>query len=75
MASRLAEYRKRAGLTQRQVAQAARCSEQMIAAIEAGRRRAPNVYIAQRIARALGVPVDVLFPPDEEPGKEERSSA
>ena len=75
MASRLAEYRKRAGLTQRQVAQAARCSEQLIAAIEAGRRRSPNVYIAQRIARALGVPVDVLFPPDEEPGKEERTSA
>jgi len=75
MASRLAEHRKRAGLTQRQGAQAARWSEQLIAAIEAGRRRAPNVYIAQRIARALGVPVHVLFPPDEEPGKEERTSA
>ncbi|WP_374713325.1 helix-turn-helix transcriptional regulator [Symbiobacterium terraclitae] len=73
--TRLAEFRKRAGLTQKQVAQAASCSEQLITAIETGRRRLPNVYIAQRIARAVGVPVHVLFPPDEEPREEERPSA
>jgi len=64
---RLLEYRKRLGMSQRDVARKAGCSEEYICWLETRRRTLPNVYVAQRIARAVGATVEELFPLEEEP--------
>ncbi len=57
---RVALARKRAGLTQPQLAEKVGVSRPTIARIETG-GHAPSVTIALAIARALGEPVETLF--------------
>lgn len=55
--------RKTTGLTQAELATAVDVSRQTIVAIERG-DYSPSVYLALRIARRLGDPVESLFPLD-----------
>lgn len=57
----LKEVRTQKGLTQRAIANAAGTSERVYQDYEYG-RRTPNVYMAIRIAKALGTDVTQLFP-------------
>jgi DNA-binding XRE family transcriptional regulator len=59
---RLRQFRKRAGLTQAQLAVRAGVSRQLIGAVEAG-RHLPRVDAAIAIAAVLGVDVDTVFSP------------
>jgi len=59
----LKDRRKRAGLTQAQLAGLVEVSRQTIIAIERG-DYSPSVYLALRIARTLDTTVEELFPLD-----------
>ncbi len=56
------EHRRLAGLTQAQLATAGQVSRQSIVSVERG-DYAPSVYLALRLALALGTTVEALFPP------------
>jgi len=56
---RVAQVRKRAGLTQQQLAERVGVGRVAVARIEAG--TVPSVALALRIARELGRPVEALF--------------
>jgi putative transcriptional regulator len=58
--SRIRAVRKGAGLTQQDLAAAVQVSRQTIIAMETG-DYAPSVYLAIKIARALGVTVESLW--------------
>lgn len=58
--SSLKQVRKAAGYTQAQLAQLTGVSRQTIIATERG-DYAPSVYLALRIARALGTTVEEIF--------------
>ena len=60
----IAYWRAYYGVSQGQIAIKARVSRAEIAMIEAD-KRAPNVYIALKIANALKMPVEELFFDDE----------
>jgi len=69
--SALAEYRKRANLTQGELALAAGLTQGAITHIESGRTSSPEIITLRKIAAALiehGVDcsVDDIFPPDQE---------
>lgn len=66
MVYKLREIRKERGMTQTELAQAARIHRVTIAKYEAG-QCVPSVDRAERMASALGVPVDELI------GKEDAS--
>jgi putative transcriptional regulator len=57
---RVAQGRKRAGLTQPQLAEKVGVGRASIARIEAG-KTSPSVTLALAIARELGEPVETLF--------------
>ncbi|WP_374712966.1 helix-turn-helix transcriptional regulator [Symbiobacterium terraclitae] len=59
--NRVRQLRLAAGLTQAALAKAAGCTEQAIYYIEHNKRN-PSLALAQRIARAVGAPVHVVFP-------------
>ncbi|MFD1506425.1 helix-turn-helix transcriptional regulator [Georgenia yuyongxinii] len=64
--------RKELGLTQAELAAAVHISRQTVISIESG-GYAPSVYLALRIARALGAPVEDLFiEADDDSEKEAR---
>jgi transcriptional regulator with XRE-family HTH domain len=66
---RIAELRRTHGLTQVQLAEALKLTQQMIASYEVGRRRVP-VSLLPAIAHALAVSIDVLIGQKEAtPGK------
>jgi transcriptional regulator with XRE-family HTH domain len=66
---RIAELRKTHGLTQVQLAEALKLTQQMIASYEVGRRRVP-VSLLPAVAHALAVSVEVLIGQKEAaPGK------
>jgi putative transcriptional regulator len=63
--TRIRSVRKDAGMTQQGLAAAVHVSRQTIIAMETG-DYAPSVYLAIKVARALGVSVESLWsPPDE----------
>ncbi len=63
--SPLAFFRKRAGLTQSELAQRARVSQPYLAQLEQGRRKGGlDIYL--RLARLLGVRVEDLADEDED---------
>lgn len=68
-------YREAAALSQKELADKSGCSQPTIVAIEAGGKT--NVYLAQRIANALGATVREVFPPieAEEPKPNSASAA
>lgn len=55
------EHRRLPGLTQAQLATAGQVSRQSIVSVERG-DYAPSVYLALRLALALGTTVEALFP-------------
>jgi transcriptional regulator with XRE-family HTH domain len=57
---RVTRIREERGLTQQELAKKAGTSYQTIWRIEAGKHVEPGIYIARRIARALGVSLDFL---------------
>jgi transcriptional regulator with XRE-family HTH domain len=57
---RVTRIREERGLTQQELAKKAGTSYQTIWRIEAGKHFEPGIYIARRIARALGVSLDFL---------------
>ncbi|MEA4836609.1 MAG: helix-turn-helix transcriptional regulator [Anaeromusa sp.] len=61
MSELLKAARLKAGLTQLQVALKAGITERCYWNYEAG-KRTPNIYSGQRIAKALGVAAEDLFP-------------
>ena len=58
------EHRRLAGLTQAQLATAGQVSRQSIVSVERG-DYAPSVYLALKLARALGTTVEILFGDEE----------
>ena len=60
------EKRKALGLSQEQLARACGVSRQTINAIE-NNKYDPTLALAFQLSRALGVPVDGLFQPEEGP--------
>jgi transcriptional regulator with XRE-family HTH domain len=60
LGSRIAELRKTHGLTQVQLAETLKLSQQMIASYEVGRRRVP-VSLLPAIAHSLAVSVEALI--------------
>ena len=59
MGIRLLEIRANRGWTQTDLSAASGVSQQFISAVERG-ERVPNVYIALKLARALGVSVEEM---------------
>lgn len=53
--------------TQRELAERSGLERVTVVLIEAGKRH-PRVDTANKLARALGVPVEVLFPSDDQDG-------
>lgn len=64
MQNRVRFYRIYHGVSLRWLARKVRCSSGTLGAIERG-ESAPNVYLALRIARALGVTVEDLWGDEE----------
>ncbi len=69
--SNLAEFRKRAGWTQVELALAAGLTQGAIAHLESGRTRSPEVRTVRKVVSALcgrGVDctVDDIFPPEQD---------
>ncbi|MCS7006232.1 MAG: helix-turn-helix domain-containing protein [Gaiellaceae bacterium] len=65
MSSALRQARRRAGLSQAELADRAGVSRSLVSAIEGG-RHVPNVRAALALAQALGETVEALFPPEGE---------
>ncbi|NKS87332.1 transcriptional regulator [Prescottella equi] len=63
--NRVREHRKAVGITQAELARAGGVSRQSIVSVEGG-DYAPSVYLALRLAAALGTTVEALFPLNEE---------
>ena len=61
LGQRIQKYRKQSGLTQDQLAEKVRLSAKFIQFIETG-NRIPSLKTVYRIAKALGVKVQDLFP-------------
>ena len=66
MKNTIHEKRKALGLSQEQLARACGVSRQTINAIE-NNKYDPTLALAFQLSRALGVPVDGLFLPEEGP--------
>lgn len=60
--NRIREFRKRKKMKQAVLAQEVGIFQSEMSEIETSRRK-PNVYLAKKIARALGVSVDEIFLP------------
>ena len=58
--NRIREVRKQRGMKQAVLAEKVGIFQSEISEIESGERK-PNVYLAKRIARALGVSLDEIF--------------
>lgn len=67
--NKVRDYRTYYGLTQAQLAQRAGTSDRTISDIER-ELHVPNIYLGLRLARALRVAPEVLFP-EEQNGKRE----
>lgn len=64
MNTKIAEYRKKAHLTQKQVADAARIAEQLYQRYEYG-TRIPSVTVGIKLAKILKTTVEELYPDEE----------
>lgn len=75
MNTNLINARRNKGLTQVQVARKANISENAYQNYEAG-KRTPNVYVGQRIAKALNTKVEKIFPlsNDDTPNSHENNN-
>ncbi len=60
----IAQLRREAGLTQRELAARVRCAHSTIGDVESGRLK-PSYRLCQRMARALGVTLFELFAPTQ----------
>jgi transcriptional regulator with XRE-family HTH domain len=72
---RVTLIREERGLTQQELASKAGTSYQTIWRIENGKHAEPGIYIARRIARALGVTLDYLVGMHEDEKSEQLATA
>jgi transcriptional regulator with XRE-family HTH domain len=63
---RLRQFRELAKLSQSELAKRANIPQPIISAVESGRQKSVNLDTARRIARALGVTLDLLAGSSEE---------
>jgi transcriptional regulator with XRE-family HTH domain len=63
---RLRQFRELTGLSQNELAKRAGVPRPVITDVESGRQRSVNLETARRLARALGVTLDMLAGPEEE---------
>jgi|RhiMethySRZTD1v2_1073278.scaffolds.fasta_scaffold3524597_1 putative transcriptional regulator len=63
----LKRYRLLAGLTQQELAAQLGITRQVVADYESG-RTTPRLPLARQLARVLGAPIDLLFPPSGDTG-------
>ena len=63
---RLRQFRELAKMNQSELAKRANIPQPIISAVESGRQKSVNLDTARRIARALGVTLDMLAGPEEE---------
>ena len=68
--NKVASYRKHKRLSQKQLASLVGVHPSYIALIELGLRK-PSLDIALKLSRILGVPVEELFPVEEDAGDRE----
>lgn len=59
---RIRELREQMGISQTELAAAARITQAAISAIERGEVKSPSLETARNIARALGTTIEELFP-------------
>jgi transcriptional regulator with XRE-family HTH domain len=60
--SRIKRLREARGLTQLDLSKRARVSQPYLSQLEAGTKANPALRVAQRLAKALGVPINALLP-------------
>ena len=65
---RLRQLRELAGMSQRELARRASIPQPVVSDVESGRQQSVNLETARRIARALGVTLDLLAGPGEDEG-------
>jgi len=63
---RLRQFRELAKMNQSELAKRANIPQPIISAVESGRQKSVNLDTARRIARALGVTLDMLAGPEDE---------
>ena len=63
---RLRQFRELAKMNQIELAKRANIPQPIISAVESGRQKSVNLDTARRIARALGVTLDMLAGPEDE---------
>jgi len=63
---RLHQFRELAKMSQSELAKRANIPQPIISAVESGRQKSVNLDTARRIARALGVTLDMLAGPEDE---------
>lgn len=64
MANRIREAREAKGWNQRELAEATHTCQAIISELERGVRK-PWLRVAKKLAKALGVPIEEIFPEDE----------
>jgi transcriptional regulator with XRE-family HTH domain len=62
---RLRQFRELAKMSQSELARRANIPQPVISDVESGRQKSVNLDTARRIARALGVTLDLLAGPEE----------
>jgi transcriptional regulator with XRE-family HTH domain len=72
---RLRQFRELAKLSQSELAKRADMPQPVISALEGGRQKSVNLDTARRIARALGVTLDMLAGPEDEEDAEPATRA
>ncbi len=58
---RIKRQREARGLSQLALARKARVAQSYVSQLEAGERKAPGIYVVQRLAKALGVSLAELL--------------
>ena len=66
LGERLRQFRELAGLSQRELARRANVPQPIISDVESGKQKSVTLENARRIARALGVTLDMLAGPGED---------
>jgi transcriptional regulator with XRE-family HTH domain len=63
---RLRQFRELAKMSQSELARRANIPQPVVSDVESGRQKSVNLDTARRIARALGITLDMLAGPEDE---------
>ena len=66
LGERLRQFRELAGLSQNELAKRANIPRPVISMVESGKQKSMSLENARRIARVLGVTLDMLAGPEED---------